>query len=53
MLPIEYTLKPGESVTGDLVFEVTAGESVFAFLYVEYYSDGTYGDFYSVYTLAQ
>lgn len=48
MLPNEYEMEAGESRTGNLVYEVPADETKFAFEYLEYYEDEFEGNTYSM-----
>ena len=53
MLAGEYTLKAGEKISGDLVFEVPAESTYFMIVYEESFSDDTTGDLFVVYTEAK
>lgn len=49
MFPGTYALSKNESRTGILVYEVPAGYSTFAVIYLTYYADDTTGDIFIVY----
>ena len=48
LLPSEYALEKGESLTGLLLFEVPAGDTEFTVSYLESFEDDTTGDTFSV-----
>ena len=43
MMPLDFDLKPGETVTYHLLFEVDAASSGYKFLYTEYFTDESEG----------
>ncbi len=48
MLESAYLIGPGETVSGDLVFEVPAGQKDFAVYFLEFFEDETEGDLFEV-----
>ena len=52
MLPEEYSIPVGESMTGDLVFSVPQGFTDFSLSFMEYYDNEETGDTFFVYFTA-
>lgn len=52
-LPAEYELAVNETRTGDLVFDVPAGEKDFSISHLELFDDDSEGDTFFVYFTAE
>ena len=49
-MPVEYTLRRGQSVTQDVVYEIPVyNDGEYSISYLEYYENGEYGDVFFIY----